>query len=34
MVGLNFSDRNEAAQFNKAVDAKVFERHKKASKFK
>lgn len=35
MVGLNFSDRSEAAQFHKAVDAKVFERlEKRASKSK
>ena len=35
MVGLNFSDRSEAAQFNKAVEAKVFERQeKRMSKFK
>ena len=35
MVGLNFSDRSEAAHFHKAVDAKLSERQeKRASKFK
>ena len=34
MVGLNFSDKGEAVQFYKAVDAKVNERQeKRASKF-
>ena len=31
MVGLNFANEREAAQFQKAVDAKVNERQEKKS---
>ena len=35
MVGLNFSDEGEAAQFSRAVDAKLHERsERKMSKYR